>query len=204
MEGGAKEIRKHLWKLLSATAHALHTVAMLLWPMMPQKMEQLLASIGVTLDLKKNTIEQLARDSWDKIFMITKIETLFAKPAEETKSDLTVVPSVVDDSIAIEDFAKVKLMVGTIEQCEEILGSDKLYKLQVDFGSTGKRQILSGIRKYFKPEELIGKQAVFVVNLKPRKMMGMESQGMLLTASDDQNFSVLSPNAKIANGTILK
>ncbi len=201
----AQKDPKAFAEMLSATVHALNTVAILLWPIMPQKMEQLLASIGMTLDLKKNTIEQLARDSWDKTFMITKIETLFAKPAEEKKSDLPpLAASVADDSIAIEDFAKVKLMIGTIEQCEEISGSDKLYKLQVDFGAIGKRQILSGVRKYFKPEELIGNQAVFVVNLRPRKMMGVESQGMLLTASDDQNFSVLSPNAKIANGTILK
>lgn len=192
-------------EILSATAHALNTIAILLWPVMPQKMEQLLVSIGMKLDLNKDNIEQLSHDSWNKKFMITKIEALFVKPVEEAKVDVApmIVPPI-DDSIAIEEFAKVKLMVGTIEQCEEVSGSDKLYKLQVDFGTTGKRQILSGVRKYFKPEELIGAQAVFVVNLKPRKMMGMESQGMLLTAADENNFSILSPQVKIANGTVLK
>ncbi len=192
-------------EILSATAHALHMVATLLWPVMPQKMELLLASIGVTLELNRDYITQLSQDSWNKKFMITKIDTLFAKPLEETKPEITAATApAVDDSIAIEDFAKVKLMVGTIEQCEEVSGSDKLYKLQVDFGATGKRQILSGVRKYFKPEDLLNKQAVFVVNLKPRKMMGMESQGMLLTAADENVFSVLSPHAKVTNGTILK
>ncbi len=192
-------------EILSATAHALQTIGTLLWPVMPQKMEQLLASIGVTLDLNANHIEQLSKNPWKRTFMITKIDTLFVKPAEEINSEtVAVAVAPVDDSIDIQDFAKVKLMVGTIEQCQEVSGSDKLYQLHVDLGATGKRQILSGVRKYFKPEELIGKQAVFVVNLKPRKMMGMESQGMMLTAGDEHNFSVLSPNSKIANGTILK
>lgn len=192
-------------EILSATAHALQTIGTLLWPVMPQKMEQLLASIGVTLDLNANHIEQLSKNPWKRTFMISKIDTLFVKPAEEINSEtVAVAVAPVDDSIDIQDFAKVKLMVGTIEQCQEVSGSDKLYQLHVDLGATGKRQILSGVRKYFKPEELIGKQAVFVVNLKPRKMMGMESQGMMLTAGDEHNFSVLSPNSKIANGTILK
>lgn len=193
-------------EIISATAHALQTIAILLWPVMPKKMEELLASIGVTLKLDRDYIGQLPKARWEKTFMISKIDALFTKPVEEGKQPEMPSPAPVssDEDIGIEDFAKVKLMVGTIENCEEVSGSDKLYKLQVNFGASGKRQILSGVRKYFKPDELIGKQAVFVVNLKPRKMMGMESQGMMLTAGDNNNFSILSPNAKIIEGTILK
>ena len=109
------------------------------------------------------------------------------------------------ETIPFEEFVKVHLTVGTIEQCEEIPQSDKLYKLQVNFGALGMRQILSGIRKSFKPEDLVGKQAVFVTNLKPRKMMGLESQGMLLTAQDENNaMSLLAPKILVPNGTRLK
>ena len=192
-------------EIISATSHALHTIAILLWPVMPQKMEMLLASIGQKVDANINYVEQLSHDAWKNTYMIQKIDTLFVKPEPEVNAQPAAVEEQKpDDSIAIEDFAKVKLMVGTIEQCEEVAGSDKLYKLQVNFGATGMRQILSGVRKYFKTEDLIGKQAIFVVNLKPRKMMGMESQGMLLTAADEKHFSIVAPTVTIANGTVLK
>ena len=107
--------------------------------------------------------------------------------------------------IAIEQFAQIHLTVGTIEQCEIIEKSDKLYKLQVNFGPIGKRQVLSGIRKHFTPEDLIGKQAVFVTNLKPRTMMGLESQGMLLTAeTEEKKLVIIQPGNKVPNGTRLK
>ncbi len=80
--------------------------------------------------------------------------------------------------ITIEDLIKVELVVGTIEQCEIVEQSDKLLRMQVDLGDKGKRQILAGIRQSYMPEELIGKQGLFVINLKPRKMAGLESQGM--------------------------
>ena len=192
-------------EIISATSHALHSIALLLWPVMPQKMEALLASLGKSVDTDTNYIEKLSHDAWKNTFMIQKIDTLFVKPEVVVAAQPAAPePEKSDDSIAIEDFAKVKLMVGTIEQCEEIPASDKLYKLQVNFGAAGMRQILSGVRKYFKVEDLVGTQAVFVVNLKPRKMMGMESQGMLLTAADEKHFSVLAPRVAIANGTLLK
>ncbi len=108
-------------------------------------------------------------------------------------------------AIGIEDFAKVALIVGTIEQCEDIAGSDKLLKLQVNFGPLGMRQVLSGVKKSFSPADLMGKQAVFVYNLAPRKMMGLESHGMLLTAHDVQEkLHIVSPTAVVPNGTRLK
>ena len=131
----------------------------------------------------------------DKSLTEAQTQSVCVKPVE----------TLIDESITIEDFAKVHLTVGTIEQCEIIEQSDKLYKLQVDFGSLGIRQILSGVRKHFTPHELIGKQAVFVTNLKPRKMLGLESQGMLLTAETaDKKLSVITPTVPVLNGTRLK
>jgi methionyl-tRNA synthetase len=207
----AQKDQEKFKEIISATAHALQIIALLLWPVMPRKMEQLLASLGVTLDLQKNNIEPLAHDTWNKTFMFKKIDNLFVKPIVESvpsATENTVVAKqeeIKDESISFDEFLKVHLVVGTIEQCEEIPQSDKLYKLQVNFGPLGMRQILSGVRKYFKPEELIGKQGTFVTNLKPRKMMGLESQGMMLTAEDgEKKLSVIAPNIQVPNGTKLK
>ena len=104
--------------------------------------------------------------------------------------------------IDYEDFKKVEIKVGEIIESEEIAGSDKLLKLKVSFGEE-ERQILSGIKKYFDdPKDVIGKKVPFVINLKPRKMMGFESEGMILAVIDDENnFSLPEVDSKIKNGT---
>ncbi len=102
--------------------------------------------------------------------------------------------------IEYDDFKKVHIKVGEIVHVESVEGSEKLLKLQVRFGEE-ERQILSGIAKFVSPEELIGKKVPFVTNLKPRKMMGLESNGMILAVSDAENFSLLHVNPEIASGT---
>ena len=82
------------------------------------------------------------------------------------------------------------MRVGLIEHAEPIEKSDKLMKLQVDFGPLGKRQILSGVRKYLAVEDLQGKKGIFVTNFAPRMMMGHESQGTMLTAESDVKLSI--------------
>jgi methionyl-tRNA synthetase len=122
--------------------------------------------------------------------------TLPAKTPDETT---------VSDKIAIEDFVKVDLRVGQILSAEKIQGADKLLKLQVDLGSET-RQILAGIAKHHAPESLLGKKIVVVANLQPRKMRGLESQGMLLAASvGEEDKPVLATFLEdVPNGTRLK
>ncbi len=105
--------------------------------------------------------------------------------------------------ITMDDFAKVELRVGTILEAEEVPGSEKLIKQIVDFGELGKRQILSGIKQWYKPSQLIGKQFVYVVNLEPRMMMGLESQGMIL-ATDTKKPYPLKPLSKVASGVKIR
>lgn len=105
--------------------------------------------------------------------------------------------------IKFEDFKKVDMRVGTIVLVEEIEGSEKLLKLIVDFGEMGERQILSGIKEYFKPKSLVNKQATFVVNIEPRKMMGLESQGMILAAEDGEKITLITPKKKVKNGLFI-
>lgn len=99
----------------------------------------------------------------------------------------------------IDDFVKLEIRVGTVLEAEEVIGSDKLIKQIVDFGLE-KRQILSGIRKWYKPEQLVGNQFVYVTNLEPRIMMGLESQGMILCVGDEKPIP-LKPSKKVANGS---
>ena len=99
--------------------------------------------------------------------------------------------NVLKEEIVYEDFAKIDIRLGTITDAAAVEGSEKLLKLIVDFGELGQRQILSGIAKDFKPEDLIGKQTTFVVNLATRKMMGLESQGMLFAIDNKDNKTVL-------------
>ncbi|MFA5932565.1 MAG: methionine--tRNA ligase subunit beta [Microgenomates group bacterium] len=105
--------------------------------------------------------------------------------------------------ITFDDFSKVELKVGTILEAEEIEGSDKLLKLQVDFGEEQPRQILSGIKKWYTPKSLIGKQVTFVTNLEPRMMMGLESNGMILAVGDDKPV-LLKPIKKVSPGAKVK
>jgi methionyl-tRNA synthetase len=103
--------------------------------------------------------------------------------------------------IGIEDFMKVQLRVGRVLEAEPLEGSDKLLKLQVMIGDE-KRQIVAGIRKNYTPEDLIGRQVVVVVNLKPAKLRGTESQGMLLAATDAEGGAILlQPDREAPEGT---
>jgi methionyl-tRNA synthetase len=196
-------------EIISATAHSLRIIAILLWPVMPHKMQDLLGSLGAEFDIEKHELESLELGQWNKNFMLKKIDTLFEKPIaqEEVAAAEPVVAQELppQDTIVIEDFLKVKLVVGTIEACEEISSSDKMFKLQVNFGPLGTRQILSGVRKHFVACDLIGKQGVFVYNLKPRKMLGMESQGMMLFAEkEDGHLSMILPAQSVPNGSQLR
>ena len=109
------------------------------------------------------------------------------------------------ETITIEDFAKVELRIGKIVTADHIEGSDKLIKLSVNFGEMGERQILSGIKKAYSPESLVGRSFLFVTNLAPRQMMGLESNGMLMAVSDAEGMPVLYTfDKEVAPGTKAK
>ena len=92
-------------------------------------------------------------------------------------------PEAEDNFITIDDFLKVELKVGEIKVAERIPNADKLLRFEIDLGEAEHRQILAGLAQYYDPEKLIGRKVVVVANLKPRKMRGLESQGMICAAS---------------------
>jgi methionyl-tRNA synthetase len=195
-------------EIISATCHSLRTIALLLWPIMPQKMEELLHSLGVEFKLENHTLENLELNSWNKHFVLKKSPTLFEKPIreiEEVKVLQEVVQQEEKNYITIDDVVKVELLTGTIEACTDVAGSDKLVQMTVDLGSHGKRTILAGIKKSYAPAELVGKRGLFITNLKPRKMAGTESQGMMLVAEDaDGKVQLVQFPESVGNGVRLR
>ena len=108
------------------------------------------------------------------------------------------------DLISYGDFAKLDIRIGTILAVEPIPDTDKLLKCTIDFGELGERTIVSGIAQFRSPEQLVGKQCPYVVNLEPRVLRGVHSQGMLLAASAEDGIALLHPDLEIPPGTKLK
>ena len=105
--------------------------------------------------------------------------------------------------ITYDDFKKVELKIARITEAEEVAGADKLLKLQIDLGPE-KRQIIAGIKKVYQAKDLIGKEIVVVTNLEPRMVMGLESDGMLLAASDENGPVILRPDKEVPPGSGIK
>lgn len=115
-------------------------------------------------------------------------------------------PPQAEELIDISYFQKIKFRTAKIESVEAVPKSKKLYRLQLDLGVLGKRQIVSGIALHYTPEDLVGRTIVVVANLKPAMLMGVESQGMLLAASTDGDgvLGLLTPDKEIAPGSAVR
>ncbi|WP_305151738.1 methionine--tRNA ligase [uncultured Dubosiella sp.] len=144
---------------------------------------------------EKEFFEQLEKDQAKEKKEKEKAEKKDAKAepaANEKKPEIT-----------IDDFAKVELKVGTITECKPHPKADRLLVEQIDLGDEV-RQVVSGIAEHYKPEELVGKQVIVVTNLKPVKLRGVESQGMLLCAANDKDLSFVSVAKDMPNGTTVR
>jgi methionine--tRNA ligase beta chain len=106
------------------------------------------------------------------------------------------------DQINYEDFAKVEFKIGEIKEASEVEGSEKLIRMQVDFGEEKLRTVFSGIKKWYQPTDLIDKKTVFVTNIVSRKIMGEESEAMIFAADDEETgVSILSIDKEVKNGS---
>ncbi len=106
-------------------------------------------------------------------------------------------------NVNLEDFKKLEIRIGKIVTAEKVENADRLLKLEVDFGEF-KRQIVSGIAEFYKPEDLIGKECPFIVNLEPRTFMGVESQGMLMATGVDGAAVLMHPDKEVPVGSLIK
>lgn len=183
--------------------------ASLLKPFMPETSEKILAQLNTQERLLEDMNEFGKYPSGNKV--TDKPEILFARldveevlqKAEDFKgADQVKYPEVEPkEEITIDDFDKVQIRVGEILKCEPVKKSKKLLVSQVRVGEEI-RQIVSGISQYYKPEEMVGKKVAVITNLKPVKLCGIESQGMILAAGDDEgNLSVMTVDRDIVAGS---
>jgi methionyl-tRNA synthetase len=196
--------------VLYRATETLRWLSVMLYPVMPEAMRKIYAQIGLSEDISTINPENL---TWGDLPSGTKIgetQAVFPRidknkvmneiseqsavsdeqmtenqPAinEQQKIGEDHSPKTEDQFIAIEDFLKVELRVGEIKVAERIPKADKLLRFEIDLGEEKPRQILAGLAEYYEPEKLIGRKVVVVANLKPRKMRGLESEGMICAAS---------------------
>lgn len=184
-------------EIISATLHALDSIAVMLHPFMPQKMNTLLVLLGKEAVANETNLFETRRNApWNQIFTLQKSEApLFPRfEVEAIQKAAAQEPVIVEQElITIDQFVKMKIAVGTITACIPVAKSEKLLQLTVDLGSFGIRTILSGVAQSFTPDQLINTQGLFVVNLPERKMAGIVSQGMMLFAT--------KPDGKLTQAT---
>ncbi len=125
-----------------------------------------------------------------------------AKPAKVEKPVAKAAPEL-PGVITIEDFAKLQLRTAKILEAERIEGADKLLKLQIDVGGE-KRQLVAGIAKHYTPEQAVGKTIIIIANLKPAKLRGVESQGMLLAAFSGDELKLLTTDGELPSGSAIR
>ncbi len=207
---------ERLGTVLYNLAESLRLIGLYLFPIMPLTSQKIWDALG--LDKRIETCSLSAECLWGKLASGIKVQQgaqLFPRidrqkntekkmenQAEQKKTEEK--PALEESAlIGIEDFIKVDLRVGKILSAERVEKSDKLVKLIVDIGAE-KRQVVAGIGKAYQPEELTGKSIILVANLKPAKLMGVESQGMLLAASTSEMLSVITLDREIKPGSKVK
>mgnify|MGYP000908485841 CR=1 FL=1 len=175
--------RARLGSVMYNLLDAIRFAAVLLTPVIPSTCEKIFAQLGTDLTDYASIAAFASRKPGEKVGEEkTLAEIAEAKAAEHTEAEEK--PERLAE-IAIDDFAKVELRCAEVLSCEPIPKAKKLLKLQLDLGYE-KRQVASGIAKFYKPEELIGKKVVLVANLKPAVLCGVESCGMILASSDKE------------------
>ena len=188
--------------LVALVANLLAKVSVILSPVMPRTCESIANSLGFEINQKsyETTIKEKALL---KKFTIKKTPPLFPRIEEEVLKAPQ--PKAKEEKnegiITIDKFFETKIKIITILEAEEVPKSDRLLKLKVDAGEDEPRQVIAGIKEFYTAESLVGTQACLVANLKPAKIMGLLSQGMLLGAKDKEGLSLIRPEGQKRNGT---
>jgi len=107
-------------------------------------------------------------------------------------------------TLSLDEFRRADIQIGTVRSAERVPETDKLLRLEVDFGEGSPRQILSGIAEYIRPEDLIDRQFPFITNLEPRVIRGLVSNGMILAVGEGDTFALLSPTRPVDEGSRIR
>jgi methionyl-tRNA synthetase len=209
--------RAELASVMTHLAESIRHIAVLLQPFLTRTPEKIFAQIGVKEDVLKTWESTTRFNMLKEGTKVEKGEPMFPRLDREEevafikeqmqgsaqKEEKPVVKEEPSEEIIIDDFMKVELRVAQVTQVEPVKKADKLLKLQLDLGYE-KRQVVSGIAKFYKPEELVGRKVICVTNLKPVKLRGELSQGMILAGEDENGLSLASVDQNLANGTKIK
>ena len=202
--------KETLENILYTQMEILYWLTLFFYPFMPTTSEAMAKQLGITMRFSDPVLATTKWGAFPPGITVAKgqplfprIETKQTKPEQEPEAPAkpAVQPEV--PQIGIEDFMKVQLKTGKVISAEQVPKSKKLLKLQVDIG-TETRQIVAGIATKYAPEDIIGKLVVIVANLKPAKLMGIESQGMVLAAGDKEVEGLLSVIESVEPGTKVK
>ena len=211
----AKSDSAHCATTINICLQLVRSLAILMSPVIPSSAEKMWRMLGLD--------GEAARQAWDSAatsgvpdghqlvpggILFTKIEDEVIeeelKSLHGTTSPAPAKPAEEKQMVAIDDFKKIDLRVGKVLACEPVPKSEKLLKLQVEIGSEH-RQIIAGIAKHYAASDLVGKSIVVVYNLQPAKLMGQESQGMVLAASDDNGkLFIVTPAGDITSGSVVR
>lgn len=212
--------KAQLASVMTNLAESLRQIATLIQPFMPNSPKEIMEQLGLTemyLEWDKlgkfNVIPEGTQviSTGVPIFPRLDVDEEVAYIREKMRGSVMTSQEEVKEEpeeeqteeISIDDFFKVDLRVATVLECEAIPKADKLLKLQLDLGYE-KRQVVSGIAKHYKPEELIGKKVIVVANLKPVKLRGELSQGMILAGEKDGFLTLATVDEKLENGAQVK
>ena len=197
--------------VLHNAANALCQVAVLLSPVMPEKMSELLNTLGVKPGTVNGIAElknfagvagltmQEAQPLFPRIIVEEADDKKAAPKAEKVSKKAEVKEELPVNLVSIDEFFQTKLKTAKVLTAEKVEGADKLLKLQIELG-TETRQLVAGVAQYYTPEEIVGKTIVVVSNLKPAKIRGIESRGMLLAAKDGKNLRLVTIDGEMPSG----
>jgi methionyl-tRNA synthetase len=201
----AKENKKErLATVLYVSCETLRIISTLFYPVLPQSCIRIRELLGFGSRDLIPTLEQAKK--WGELKSGTKVgtvESLFPRLERKTvmeKPKEARVEEQILSEVSFEEFSKFDLRVAEVKEAERVKGADKLLKLKIDIGSE-KREIVAGIAEQYSPEEMVGKKIVVVTNLKPAKIRGIESKGMLLAAKDGKILSLVCVDKDVKSGS---
>ena len=208
---GKDESKKsRLSNIMVNLAESIRLITIMIYPFMPVKAKEIWKQLGIKTDLDKINIQEDLL--WGKLEPGTVVKpgkSIFPRIDKKEKKNAEVkeinkiktVPQ--KEMISYEDFQKLDLRIAKVMGAEEIKGTDRLLKITLEIGEE-KRTIVAGIKEHYNAEEIIGKKIVVVYNLQPVNLRGIESNGMLLAASDNKHVVLLTVDKDISDGSIIR
>jgi methionyl-tRNA synthetase len=205
---------ERLGTVMYVLLEGMRKVALHLWPVMPDASEAMLAQLGISFDLSR---VDLAGETghWQGLTsgsLVAATSNVF--PRQELHLEKEAAPAKVKamavkiekevpeiGPIEFSDFQKVELKVGTVVAAKPVPKTDKLLVMDIDLGEETPRQVVGGLAEFWNPDDLLGRQVVVVANLKPRKLRGVTSHGMVLAVRSEDGLQLLTPGQKVLPGS---